>query len=275
MRCLSLDIGDKTVGVAVSDPLGITAQGVKTIQRTSKKNDFKEIGDLISEYEVDTLIIGLPKNMNGTEGERCEIVRKFAARLQGRFPAVNQIFWDERLSTVAAEKSLIAADVSRQKRKKVIDKMAAVYILQGYLDSLTLKGEILMAKKKNVEENIVEENVVDENIDDEEFGDIIVEMTDDEGNTYLYLEQMIIPVGDDRFALLVEVPEHDHEHNHEHEDCDCGCGCGCEDGDVIIAKIVTDENGEDIYIEPTDEEFEAVQKAYDELIDDDFDEDEK
>ena len=132
-----------------------------------------------------------------------------------------------------------------------------------------------MAKKKNVEENIVEENVVDENVDDEEFGDIIVEMTDDEGNTYLYLEQMIIPVGDDRFALLVEVPEHDHEHNHEHEDCDCGCGCGCEDGDVIIAKIVTDENGEDIYIEPTDEEFEAVQKAYDELIDDDFDEDEK
>lgn len=136
MRCLSLDVGDKTVGIAVSDPLGFTAQGVKTIQRTSNKNDVKEIGDLISEYEIDKLIIGLPKNMNGTEGERCEIVRKFAAKISVAYPDVEQIFWDERLSTVAAEKSLIAADVSRKKRKKVIDKMAAVYILQGYLDSV-------------------------------------------------------------------------------------------------------------------------------------------
>ncbi len=137
MRYLSLDIGDKTIGIAVSDPLGFTAQGVKTIQRTSNKNDVNELGDLISQYEVETLIIGLPKNMNGTEGERCELVRKFAAKVQSAYPAVNQIFWDERLSTVAAEKSLIAADVSRKKRKKVIDKMAAVYILQGYLDSLS------------------------------------------------------------------------------------------------------------------------------------------
>ena len=136
MRCLSLDVGDKTVGIAVSDPLGFTAQGVKTIQRTSNKNDVKEIGDLISEYEIDKLIIGLPKNMNGTEGERCEIVRKFAAKISVAYPDVEQIFWDEILSTVAAEKSLIAADVSRKKRKKVIDKMAAVYILQGYLDSV-------------------------------------------------------------------------------------------------------------------------------------------
>lgn len=136
MRYLALDIGDKTIGIAVSDPLCFTAQGVKTIQRTSNKNDVKELGELISQYEVETLIIGLPKNMNGTEGERCELVRKFAEKVQAAYPAVNQIFWDERLSTVAAEKSLIAADVSRKKRKKVIDKMAAVYILQGYLDGL-------------------------------------------------------------------------------------------------------------------------------------------
>ncbi|MBQ6974945.1 MAG: Holliday junction resolvase RuvX [Selenomonadaceae bacterium] len=136
MRCLSLDVGDKTVGIAVSDPLGLTAQGVKTISRTSIKNDIKELGELIKEFEVDKLIIGLPKNMNGTEGERCEIVRKFAAKILAAYPEVEQIFWDERLSTVAAEKSLIAADVSRKKRKKIIDKMAAVYILQGYLDSV-------------------------------------------------------------------------------------------------------------------------------------------
>ncbi len=136
MRCLSLDIGDKTIGIAVSDPFGLTAQGVKTIHRTSKKNDIAELGALISEYEVETLIIGLPKNMDGTEGERCELVRKFAAKVKGAYPTVEQIFWDERLTTVAAENFLISADVSRSKRKKVIDKMAAVYILQSYLDSL-------------------------------------------------------------------------------------------------------------------------------------------
>ena len=122
-----------------------------------------------------------------------------------------------------------------------------------------------MTKKNNVDETFV-----DENFDDENFDDVIVEMTDDEGNSYFYVEQMIIPVGDDRFALLVEmIDEDEHEHHHDHEGCECGCGC--EEGDVIIAKIVTDENGEDIYVEPTDEEFEAVQKAYDELLDDEFD----
>ena len=120
-----------------------------------------------------------------------------------------------------------------------------------------------------------EKKFVDENLDDEDFGDVVVEMTDDEGNSYFYTEEMIIPVGDDRYALLVEIHDHDHcehencEHEHEHE----GCDCGCEEGDVIIAKIVQDENGEDIYIEPTEEEFELVQKAYEEMIDD-FDEDE-
>ena len=136
LRYLALDIGDKTIGIAVSDLLGLTAQGIKTIRRISNKKDLQELGEIISEFEADTLIIGLPKNMNGTEGERCEIVRNFADKISAAFPDIKQIFWDERLSTVAAEKNLIAADVSRKKRKQVIDKMAAVYILQGYLDSL-------------------------------------------------------------------------------------------------------------------------------------------
>ena len=122
-----------------------------------------------------------------------------------------------------------------------------------------------MADKKN----FVEEEM------DEEFGDVVVEMTDEEGNSYFYTEEMIIPVGNDKYALLVEVndDEHDHEHcEHHHEHDHEGCGCGCEEGDVIIAKIVKDENGEDMYIEPTDEEFELVQKAYEELLDEDFDE---
>ena len=135
MRALALDIGDKTIGVAASDLLGITAQGVETIRRTSNKEDLKRLGELVKNFEVMTFVIGLPKNMDGTEGTRCELVKKFAAKLNAAFPQVNQIFWDERLSTVAATKNLIAADLSRKKRKKVIDKMAAVYILQGYLDS--------------------------------------------------------------------------------------------------------------------------------------------
>lgn len=118
-----------------------------------------------------------------------------------------------------------------------------------------------------------EKKFVEENLDEEDFGDVVVEMTDEEGNSYFYTEEMIIPVGNDNYALLVEIHDHegcdceDGEHKHDHE----GCDCGCEDGDVIIAKIVKDENGEDIYIEPTDEEFELVQKAYEEMIDD-FDE---
>ena len=136
MRALALDIGDKTIGVAASDLLGITAQGVETIRRTSNKDDLKRLGELLTQYEAKTFVIGLPKNMDGSEGTRCELVKKFAAKICAAFPDVQQIFWDERLSTVAASRSLIEADLSRKKRKKVIDKMAAVYILQGWLDSI-------------------------------------------------------------------------------------------------------------------------------------------
>ena len=129
-----MDVGDKTIGIAASDLLGLTAQGIKTIRRTSIKSDLAELGKIISELEVEVLVIGLPKNMNGTEGERCEVVRNFAEKVQKTFPTVRQVFWDERLL-------ISAADVSRQKRKKVIDKMAAVYILQGYLDSRVGKEE--------------------------------------------------------------------------------------------------------------------------------------
>ena len=135
MRALALDIGDKTIGVAVSDLLGLTAQGIETIRRTSNKNDLHRLGELVAQLEAEAFVIGLPKNMDGTEGVRCELVRAFAEKLSAAFPTVKQIFWDERLSTVAAARNLIAADLSRKKRKRVIDKMAAVYILQGWLDS--------------------------------------------------------------------------------------------------------------------------------------------
>jgi putative Holliday junction resolvase len=136
MRILGLDVGDKTIGVAVCDELGLTAQGVEVIRRSSPARDFARLAELVATYGVEAIVIGLPKNMNGTIGPRGEAVQGFAAEVEAAFPAVKVSLWDERLSTVAAERSLIAADVSRAKRRQVIDKMAAVFILQGYLDSL-------------------------------------------------------------------------------------------------------------------------------------------
>lgn len=133
-RYMSLDIGDATIGVAVSDLLGLTAQGVETIRRRDLSDDLNRLGVLIQEYEADALVAGLPKHMNGQEGERCALVRAFMADAEERFPMMEIHYWDERLSTVAASRTLLEGDVSRKKRRKVIDKMAAVYILQGFLD---------------------------------------------------------------------------------------------------------------------------------------------
>ncbi len=131
---MSLDVGSRTIGVACSDALYVTAQGIETIRRTSLEKDFQRLQKLITEYEVEELVVGMPKNMNGTKGDRAIKTEEFVAKLQ-EVIAIPVTFWDERLSTVMAERSLIEADVSRKKRKTVIDKMAAVVILQGYLDS--------------------------------------------------------------------------------------------------------------------------------------------
>lgn len=135
-RYLGLDIGDRTIGIAVSDPLGLTAQGVETIRRKNLEKDLARLGELMEQYETRSLVSGYPKNMNGTEGDRCEVVKAFLEKVKKQYPDVEIALWDERLSTVAATRSLLEGDVSRKKRKKVIDKMAAVFILQGYLDSL-------------------------------------------------------------------------------------------------------------------------------------------
>lgn len=141
MRIMSLDVGSRTIGVACSDALLMTAQGIETIRRTSLANDFQRLQELIEEYEVYQLVVGMPKNMNGTKGDRAEKTEEFVHKMQ-EVIYVPVIFWDERLSTVMAEKSLIFADVSRKKRKLVIDKMAAVVILQGYLARLdTMKKQ--------------------------------------------------------------------------------------------------------------------------------------
>lgn len=136
MRVIGLDVGTKTIGVAVCDEFGWTAQGIETIKIDADQNDFglKRIKTFIDEYNPEKIVVGFPKNMNGTVGPRGEACLEFAELLRKTFH-IEVVLWDERLSTMAAERILLSGDVSRKKRKKVIDKMAAVMILQGYLDS--------------------------------------------------------------------------------------------------------------------------------------------
>ncbi len=133
MRLMGLDIGEKTIGVALSDPFGWTAQGLRTIRRSSIKNDINEIINIVNEFSVEKIVAGLPKNMNNTIGPSGERVASFCEKLKSRLN-LEVVFQDERLTTVAAEKMLIEADVSRKKRREVIDTVAAVFILQTYLD---------------------------------------------------------------------------------------------------------------------------------------------
>ncbi len=135
-RVLGLDLGTKTLGVAVSDLYGWTAQGLSTIKIDVSKDNYglSELNPILETYDVDTIVVGLPKNMNNSIGESGQRSIDFSKMLETSFPHVKITLWDERLSTVAAERVLLEGDVSRKKRKAVIDKMAAVFILQGYLD---------------------------------------------------------------------------------------------------------------------------------------------
>ncbi|MCS1350263.1 Holliday junction resolvase RuvX [Mechercharimyces sp. CAU 1602] len=134
VRILALDIGEKRVGVAISDPMGWTAQGLEVVQRAPDDQWLERIQQVITDYEVEKIVIGLPRNMDGTIGPRGEACKELGEHVQQRFQ-LPVVMWDERLSTVAVERTLISADMSRKKRKKVVDQLAASWILQGYLDA--------------------------------------------------------------------------------------------------------------------------------------------
>ncbi len=147
MRIMGLDFGAKTVGVAISDPLFITAQGIEIIRRKDEnklRQTLARIEQLIEEYEVEEIVLGLPKNMNDTLGARVELTNEFRDKLERRTGLVVHM-WDERLTTVAADKAMIEAGLRREERKEHVDKLAAVFILQGYLD--------LRARKQQEERN--------------------------------------------------------------------------------------------------------------------------
>lgn len=143
MRILGLDYGSKTVGVAVSDPLGFTAQGVEIIRRKSEnkmRQTLARIEELIAQYQVEEIVLGLPKNMNNTLGDRTEKSLELKETLERR-TGLPVVMWDERLTTVSANRVLMETGVRRENRKEHVDEIAAVFILQGYLDYLANKNE--------------------------------------------------------------------------------------------------------------------------------------
>ena len=156
MKKIALDVGDKTVGIALSDDLGITAQGLMTLERVGIRKDTGKILDLVKEYGCDTIVIGLPKKLDGTDSIQTEKVYEFRTMLENKMRSTGmkniEIVWqDERFTTVMAERVLIEADLSRKKRKEIIDKQAAVIILQSYLDRLAYEKKRRDEKEKDEE----------------------------------------------------------------------------------------------------------------------------
>lgn len=144
MRIMGLDYGSKTVGVAISDPLGLTAQGIEIIRRKSEnhlRQTLARIEELVAEYQVEYIVLGFPKNMNNTIGDRAEKSLEFKQMLERR-TGLTVFMWDERLTTVEANRTMMEAGIRRENRYKYVDQLAAVFILQGYLDSLAIKRDM-------------------------------------------------------------------------------------------------------------------------------------
>ena len=195
-RILGLDYGTKTVGVALSDELHITAQPLETITRKDAnklRKTYARIEELVKEYDVEKIVLGLPKNMNNTVGERGEDTLSFRDALVRR-TGLEVILWDERLTTVASEKVLMESGVRRENRKKVIDQIAASMILQGYLDSL--QEEQTMSKKDS--------KILFLDDDGQEIEFNVIEQTTIAGQTYLLVEDCEASSEDESVVLIMK-----------------------------------------------------------------------
>ena len=230
-RIIALDVGDRRIGIAVSDPLGYTAQPIETYTRVGYGPDTRRIKQLAEQYETDRILCGLPLNMDGTQGFQTEKVREFAAQLEKAGLRVE--FYDERMTTMLAENALLEADMRRENRKKKVDMVAAVMILQSYLD----------AQSTSLGEN---ETVEDSNAEDE-MDDDILEMEDEEGHIIRFRLSATIPYQGEEYVLLT---------------------CAEPDGDFemdesLIMRLTVDEDGEECYQSLEDDALiAAVYEAY-------------
>ena len=228
-RIVALDVGDRRIGIAVSDPLGITAQPIETYTRVGYGPDVKHIAAICAQYETDQILCGLPRNMDGTQGFQVEKVREFAAKLEELGLVI--AYYDERMTTMLAEGALLEANMRRDDRKKKVDMVAAVMILQSYLDAKAYESPVFE----------------DDEEEEEEYDDGILEMIDEDGNPIrFYLSANIQYAGED-YVLLTCAEE----------------TADIEQDESFIMRCITDEQGETCYQSLEDEALiAAVYEAY-------------
>ena len=227
-RIVALDVGDRRIGIAVSDPLGITAQPIETYTRVGYGPDTRRIAQLAGQYETNRILCGLPLNMDGTQGFQTQKVREFAAKLEEAGLTVE--FYDERMTTVLAEDALLEADMRRENRKKKVDMVAAVMILQSYLDAQAAKSAAAAQEDEEEPED-----------------DSILEMEDEDGQVIRFRLSATIAYAGETYVLL---------------SCEEAAG-GFEQGESLIMLSTTDSEGESCYQSLEDEALiEAVYEAY-------------
>lgn len=228
-RIIALDVGDRRIGIAVSDPLGITAQPIETYTRVGYGPDVRRISQIAAQYETTSILCGLPRNMDGTEGFQVEKVREFAKQLENAGFTVT--FYDERMTTMLAEDALLEANMRRENRKKKVDMIAAVMILQSYLDSVAMKQAALDA----------------ENEEDAEEDDGVFEMEDEDGNVIRFLLSATIAYQGEEYVLLTAAE----------------AAQDVEMDESFIMLKTTDEDGDECYQSLDDEALiAAVWEAY-------------
>ena len=226
-RIVALDVGDRRIGIAVSDPLGITAQPIETYTRVGYGPDTHRIAQLAQQYDTNRILCGLPLNMDGTQGFQTQKVREFAAKLEEAGLTVE--FYDERMTTVLAEDALLEADMRRENRKKKVDMVAAVMILQSYLDAQAAKSAAVQEDEEEPED------------------DSILEMEDEDGQVIRFRLSATIAYAGKTYVLL---------------SCEEAAG-GFEQGESLIMLSTTDSEGESCYQSLEDEALiEAVYEAY-------------
>lgn len=237
-RIIALDVGDRRIGVAVSDLLGMTAQPVETYQRVGYGPDVRHFTQLAAQYETTQFLCGLPRNMDGTQGGQAQRVRDFAAQLKKAGFSV--CYWDERLTTVTAERALLEANMSREGRKGKVDMVAAVVILQAFLDA----GGI-QKLKKDEESHMDEQNL---NLFDEMDEENVVELVDEDGETVRFEHLMTLEHEGDLYVMLTALeatPDTDED-------------------EVFILRIEKDDQGEDCYVTVDDED--TLQAVFEKFV---------
>lgn len=240
-RIIALDVGDRRIGVAVSDLLGITAQPVETYQRIGYGPDVRHFEQLAAQYETTQFLCGLPRNMDGTQGGQAQRVRDFAAQLEKAGFSV--CYWDERLTTVTAERALLEANMRREGRKGKVDMVAAVVILQSFLDA----GGIQKIKKDE-ESPMDEQNLNNLNEDMDLDEENVVELVDEDGQSVRFEHLMTLEYEGDLYVMLTALeatPDTDED-------------------EVFILRIEKDEQGEDCYVTVDDED--TLQAVFEKFV---------